>query len=143
MNPRLTYISDVLDMDMDEIRVRSDPYAGVFFSKDRVETIIETVDAEESFIVPTSEGSTAFAQGQGKIEVKVLGSGEWMSGCPEGSEFGIRVDRCILNRVELTDRRAELFVSTIQQAIFRRRCLSLGVWTCFQADQEGFLCHFR
>jgi hypothetical protein len=77
-------VEDVLDLDMDEVRIRSDPYAGVFFSKDRVETIIETVDPVRRVNVVTPEGSEARTRGEGKVEVELLGSGAWMSGCPEG-----------------------------------------------------------
>ncbi len=78
---------DELDIDMDEVRIRSDPYAGVFFSKDRVETIIETVDPIRRVNVVAPEGSEAKARGEGKVEVQLLGSGAWMSGCPEGGEL--------------------------------------------------------
>lgn len=55
-----------------------DPYAGIFFSKDRVERIVEAQPEEEYADVVT--GGT-----YGKnVHVKILSRGEWMSGCPEG-----------------------------------------------------------
>ncbi|TYJ53196.1 hypothetical protein B9479_006174 [Cryptococcus floricola] len=55
----------------------SDPYAGIFFSKDRVEEVIEPIDDDEFKTVPTPSGNT---------KIKILGRGAWMSGCPEGGE---------------------------------------------------------
>jgi hypothetical protein len=68
--------------DMEENRLTSDPYAGIFFSKDRVEDVIESVDPD--VVVEVDVPGSAE-----KIPVRVLGSGEWMSGCPEGSESSI------------------------------------------------------
>lgn len=65
------------DMDSDEedgIAISSDPYAGIFFSKDRVEKVIEAVEVEEIRKVEVE-----FTE----YEVGVLGRGAWMSGCPE------------------------------------------------------------
>lgn len=62
---------------MEQNRLLSDPYAGIFFSKDRTETIIESVEPEDWAVVPSDEGGT---------QVRLLTAGEWMSGCPEGSE---------------------------------------------------------
>lgn len=59
-------------------QMASDPYAGIFFSKNRVEEIIEPIETEETTIISIPGGSTN--------EVKILGRGEWMSGCPEGGE---------------------------------------------------------
>jgi hypothetical protein len=64
---------------MEQTRIRSDPYAGVFFSKDRVETIIESVEPEDWATLPGGDAKTT-------TKVKLLTAGEWMSGCPEGSE---------------------------------------------------------
>jgi len=50
----------------------ADPYANVFFSKDRTETIIEPIPDDRSL-----DGN----------EVRILDRAEWMKGCPEGSEF--------------------------------------------------------
>ncbi|OXC68093.1 hypothetical protein AYX13_03304 [Cryptococcus neoformans] len=67
------------DEDMsDGEQMASDPYAGIFFSKNRVEEIIEPIETEETTIISIPGGSTN--------EVKILGRGEWMSGCPEGGE---------------------------------------------------------
>jgi len=49
----------------------ADPYANVFFSKDRIETIIEPITDDRSL-----DGN----------EVRILDRAEWMKGCPEGSE---------------------------------------------------------
>ncbi|KAK4687368.1 hypothetical protein P7C73_g2746, partial [Tremellales sp. Uapishka_1] len=71
--------------DADELdeteQLHSDPYAGVFFSKDRVEQIVEPSEKEEwATIVPCGK------KGARKLKVRVLGKQEWMSGCPEGNE---------------------------------------------------------
>lgn len=47
---------------------RADPYANIFFSKDRTETIIEPV-----------------ADKPDKEQPSILSRSEWMRGCPEGS----------------------------------------------------------
>ena len=67
------------DVDMDAARLRSDPYAGVFFSKDRVEVIIESVEPEDWASLASNGGPGG--------NVRLLTAGEWMSGCPEGSKF--------------------------------------------------------
>ena len=56
----------------------ADPYANVFFSKDRTETIIEPIPDDRSL-----DGN----------EVRILDRAEWMKGCPEGSEFTCITDR--------------------------------------------------
>ncbi|KAF8655221.1 hypothetical protein AX16_003128 [Volvariella volvacea WC 439] len=54
-----------------------DPYAGIFFSKDRREEVIEVEETAEDYEIPgTSE------------RVKLMTQGEWMKGCPEGGEQG-------------------------------------------------------
>jgi hypothetical protein len=58
---------DVVDNTM------ADPYANVFFSKDRTETIIEPVSSDED--------------SSGKDPLGILSRAEWMRGCPEGSEL--------------------------------------------------------
>ncbi|KAG6821257.1 hypothetical protein H0H93_002367 [Arthromyces matolae] len=52
-----------------------DPYAGIFFSKDRKEEVIEVEEQAEIIQVPN------FAE-----PVKIMTQGEWMKGCPEGGE---------------------------------------------------------
>ncbi|CAL1700032.1 unnamed protein product [Somion occarium] len=54
---------------------KADPYAGVFFSKDRREEVIEVEEEPE----------TAFVSEE-KEEVKLMTQGQWMKGCPEGGE---------------------------------------------------------
>jgi hypothetical protein len=51
----------------------ADPYANVFFSKDRTETIIESVATNPS--------------GESGGKIPILSRSEWMKGCPEGSRF--------------------------------------------------------
>ena len=62
-------------------RLLSDPYAGVFFSKERTEHILEPAEEVEwtELAIPQDEESGSLTR------VRVLGRGEWMSGCPEGS----------------------------------------------------------
>ncbi|EIW82142.1 ubiquitin conjugating enzyme family protein [Coniophora puteana RWD-64-598 SS2] len=61
----------------DRPAVEADPYAGIFFSKDRREEVIE-VEEEPEEIVSERTGA----------KVKIMTQGEWMKGCPEGSEQG-------------------------------------------------------
>ncbi|WVR07973.1 hypothetical protein IAU60_005016 [Kwoniella sp. DSM 27419] len=67
------------------IHLLSDPYAGIFFSKDRIETIIEPVPHEVYSVVRLPEGLTTEIN-MGTVRLRVLGQSEWMSGCPEGNE---------------------------------------------------------
>jgi hypothetical protein len=59
----------------------SDPYAGVFFSKDRVETIIEPIEPGHYAQVESVDLPGVM------VDVRVLGRGEWMSGCPEKGQL--------------------------------------------------------
>lgn len=59
------------------IEVSNDPYAGIFFSKDRVEKVIEEIEEEATRKVRV-DGA--------EYQVGVLGRGAWMSGCPEEGE---------------------------------------------------------
>ncbi|KAH7105452.1 hypothetical protein BKA62DRAFT_689728 [Auriculariales sp. MPI-PUGE-AT-0066] len=55
---------------------QADPYAGIFFSKDRKEEVIEVVeDDPERVYVPLVNATRP-----------VMTQGEWMKGCPEGGE---------------------------------------------------------
>ena len=56
----------------------TDPYAGVFFSKDRVEEIVEPIEQLQRCTIDASFGR--------KLTVEILGPGRWMSGCPEAGE---------------------------------------------------------
>ncbi|KAL0579537.1 hypothetical protein V5O48_002466 [Marasmius crinis-equi] len=55
--------------------VESDPYAGIFFSKDRREEVIEVEEEPEIVTLPDINAS-----------VKLMTQGQWMKGCPEGGE---------------------------------------------------------
>ncbi|KAG6900953.1 hypothetical protein C0993_004390 [Termitomyces sp. T159_Od127] len=76
--------ADYIDYDSDfEARppkgqaiVDVDPYAGIFFSKDRKEEVIEVEEQPEAVHVPGFTGQ----------QVKLMTQGEWMKGCPEGGE---------------------------------------------------------
>jgi hypothetical protein len=53
----------------------ADPYAGIFFSKDRKEEVIEVEEQpQEVFMAEIGE------------KVPIMTQGQWMKGCPEGSE---------------------------------------------------------
>ncbi|KAJ7591087.1 hypothetical protein C8J56DRAFT_934652 [Mycena floridula] len=53
-----------------------DPYAGIFYSKDRREEVIEVEeDMEMSEVIP-----------EVKERTKLMTQGQWMKGCPEGGE---------------------------------------------------------
>jgi len=60
------------------MEIASDPYAGIFFSKDRVETIIEADEKEVTHKIRV-DGT--------EYQVSILGRGAWMSGCPEEGEI--------------------------------------------------------
>jgi ubiquitin-protein ligase len=70
---------DYIDYDSDYEGKRNtgevDPYAGVFFSKDRREEVIE-VEEEPEYATPPGS----------KESVKLMMQGDWMRGCPEGNE---------------------------------------------------------
>ncbi|KAI0071130.1 ubiquitin conjugating enzyme family protein [Panus rudis PR-1116 ss-1] len=55
---------------------KADPYAGIFFSKERREEVIEVEEEPET---------ATFSEGE---EVKLMTQGQWMKGCPEGGEQG-------------------------------------------------------
>ncbi|KAF8313070.1 hypothetical protein DL93DRAFT_1188221 [Clavulina sp. PMI_390] len=54
-----------------------DPYAGIFFSKDRREEVIEVEETPDYVPLP------------GDIKAPLMTQGEWMKGCPEGGEQGL------------------------------------------------------
>ncbi|KAG9317659.1 ubiquitin conjugating enzyme family protein [Chiua virens] len=72
-------VDDYIDYDSDYETRRNtgevDPYAGVFFSKDRREEVIEVEEEPESTVFPGF-----------KEPVKLMMQGDWMRGCPEGTE---------------------------------------------------------
>ncbi|KIJ20079.1 hypothetical protein PAXINDRAFT_174590 [Paxillus involutus ATCC 200175] len=72
-------VDDYVDYDSDYETKRKtgevDPYAGIFFSKDRREEVIEVEEEAETALVSGS-----------KEPVKLMMQGEWMKGCPEGNE---------------------------------------------------------
>lgn len=55
----------------------ADPYAGIFFSKDRREEVIEVEEEPEVVVVRDANE-----------KVKLMTQGQWMKGCPEGGEQG-------------------------------------------------------
>jgi hypothetical protein len=62
----------------------SDPYAGVFFSKDRIEPVIESTSDPRYVELPLPKGGFG-----APLRVRTLSQGEWMSGCPEeGQSYG-------------------------------------------------------
>ncbi|GBE80076.1 ubiquitin conjugating enzyme family protein [Sparassis latifolia] len=69
------YDSDYEDKVTGRSNSNADPYAGIFFSKDRREEVIEVEEEPEVAMVPdVNEQATLMNQGQ------------WMKGCPEGGE---------------------------------------------------------
>ncbi|KAH9833805.1 ubiquitin conjugating enzyme family protein [Rhodofomes roseus] len=66
---------DDVKPDRDGSHANADPYAGIFFSKDRREEVIEVEEEPDAALVlDVNEEATLMTQGQ------------WMKGCPEGSE---------------------------------------------------------
>lgn len=70
-------------MDEDGAAACLDPYANVFFSKERTETLLEPALKSIFAQIPIPNGEDNAGQ---TMRVRVLSRGEWMSGCPEGSE---------------------------------------------------------
>ncbi|KAJ8583779.1 ubiquitin conjugating enzyme family protein [Rhizopogon salebrosus TDB-379] len=75
-------VDDYVDYDSDyeektRTVVEADPYAGVFFSKDRREEVIEVEEEPETTFMPESNE-----------QLKLMTQGQWMKGCPEGGEQG-------------------------------------------------------
>lgn len=73
------YAEDFVDYESDfepqPMTREVDPYAGIFFSKDRREEVIEVEEEGEFVSLPESQEP-----------VKLMTQGEWMKGCPEGNE---------------------------------------------------------
>ncbi|KAH9966032.1 hypothetical protein BC827DRAFT_1355112 [Russula dissimulans] len=74
----VNYDSDYeIQDDSPNAQVDIDPYAGVFFSKDRREEVIEVEEELE----------TEYISAVGE-RVKLMNQNQWMKGCPEGGEQG-------------------------------------------------------
>lgn len=71
-------------MDEDGAAACLDPYANVFFSKERTETLLEPALQSIYAQIPLPNGEDHAGQ---TMRVRVLSRGEWMSGCPEGSAY--------------------------------------------------------
>ncbi|EUC65204.1 ubiquitin conjugating enzyme family protein [Rhizoctonia solani AG-3 Rhs1AP] len=79
-------VDDYVDYDSDyeakavagkDAGVHGDPYAGIFFSKDRKEEVIEVEEEPELVFIP------------GNVDpIPLMTQSEWMKGCPEGGEQG-------------------------------------------------------
>ncbi|CAE6409284.1 unnamed protein product [Rhizoctonia solani] len=79
-------VEDYVDYDSDyeakavagkDAGVHGDPYAGIFFSKDRKEEVIEVEEEPELVFIPGNADP-----------VPLMAQSEWMKGCPEGGEQG-------------------------------------------------------
>ncbi|CAE6396356.1 unnamed protein product [Rhizoctonia solani] len=79
-------VDDYVDYDSDyeakavagkDAGVHGDPYAGIFFSKDRKEEVIEVEEEPELVVIPGNPDP-----------VPLMTQSEWMKGCPEGGEQG-------------------------------------------------------
>ncbi|WVF68400.1 hypothetical protein IAT40_003165 [Kwoniella sp. CBS 6097] len=95
---------DFGDDELHEDQLLSDPYAGIFFSKDRTENIVEPVEKEALLMVtvPHTSGVSLRNAIPKSVQVRILGRGEWMSGCPEGNEqsflfqlYSMLADECM------------------------------------------------
>ncbi|KAI6035335.1 ubiquitin conjugating enzyme family protein [Pisolithus orientalis] len=69
------YVDYESDFEIQPMAREVDPYAGIFFSKDRREDVIEVEEEAEFVSLPES-----------KEPIKLMTQGEWMKGCPEGNE---------------------------------------------------------
>ncbi|KAI0092127.1 ubiquitin conjugating enzyme family protein [Irpex rosettiformis] len=75
-NEYMDYDSDYeVKVDNGRGNATADPYAGIFFSKDRREEVIEVEEEPETVFVPDANE-----------QAKLLTQGQWMKGCPEGGE---------------------------------------------------------
>ncbi|KAK8849763.1 hypothetical protein IAR55_005099 [Kwoniella newhampshirensis] len=63
-----------------------DPYAGIFFSKNRLEKIITPLKKEYYALVALPANRSKKSGPSTNGWVRILDKGEWMSGCPEGNE---------------------------------------------------------
>ncbi|CUA76927.1 hypothetical protein RSOLAG22IIIB_02407 [Rhizoctonia solani] len=79
-------VDDYVDYDSDyeakvvagkDAGVHGDPYAGIFFSKDRKEEVIEVEEEPELIFIPGNADP-----------IPLMTQSEWMKGCPEGGEQG-------------------------------------------------------
>ena len=86
MSYRVTVASLKCADELLEPKVSSDPYAGIFFSKDRTEKIIEVAEEDEWVELSHPYGDREGAQASPMV-VRVMSVGDWMKGCPEGSEY--------------------------------------------------------
>ncbi|PCH40762.1 hypothetical protein WOLCODRAFT_136978 [Wolfiporia cocos MD-104 SS10] len=74
-------VDDYADYDSDDgghmgaTPAAADPYAGIFFSKDRREEVIEVEEEPEMALMPDVTA-----------RVPLMTQGQWMKGCPEGGE---------------------------------------------------------
>lgn len=80
--------SSSLTPDFEDGPQGQDPYAGIFFSKDRTERLVEPVVEEIHASIRLPAGSVGDQATD--ITVRVLSRGEWMSGCPEGGEYPLK-----------------------------------------------------
>ncbi|KAI0035657.1 hypothetical protein K488DRAFT_82845 [Vararia minispora EC-137] len=72
----IDYDSDYeVKQDTAKSQTNTDPYAGIFFSKDRREEVIEVEEEPEAIYLPKADET-----------VKLMTQGQWMKGCPEGGE---------------------------------------------------------
>ncbi|KAI6047226.1 ubiquitin conjugating enzyme family protein [Pisolithus marmoratus] len=69
------YVDYESDFEPQPMTREVDPYAGIFFSKDRREEVIEVEEEAEFVTLPESQEP-----------IKLMMQGEWMKGCPEGNE---------------------------------------------------------
>ncbi|KZO91353.1 hypothetical protein CALVIDRAFT_521696 [Calocera viscosa TUFC12733] len=72
---------EFLDPNLKRTGEEIDPYAGIFFSKDRREEVIE--------IEETPERVTLYSTPSTSHILPLMTQGEWMKGCPEGNEQGL------------------------------------------------------
>lgn len=69
----------------------NDPYAGIFFAKDRREEVVEVQETADSYTFTTRESSSwgeeeMLGPDQGLMKGECVTFSEWMSGCPEKGE---------------------------------------------------------
>ncbi|EJT97519.1 hypothetical protein DACRYDRAFT_84483 [Dacryopinax primogenitus] len=74
-------LEEILNSDVRRTGEEIDPYAGIFFSKDRKEEVIEVEETPEQVTLHPSPDNPQ--------TLVLMTQGEWMKGCPEGGEQGL------------------------------------------------------
>lgn len=79
---RLLYADDIDILSDSDEKVDFDPYKGIDMSKDRIKTVVELEQVPRTITIKLN----------GKEHnVQQMTQGQWMQGCPEGSEQSVSI----------------------------------------------------